>query len=121
MEYLTEVTDVRILMVLMEQVDSYQISAVTEMNVWIDACERNIPDLLQQDKYVVSLFLLPLFLKTNRTGDVLSRIVYETIYHRLEKTEMDYEQWKKMDVLLPELPIEQSWDKCLRLKLAFKQ
>ena len=47
--------------------------------------------------------------------------MHETIYHRLEKTEMDYEQWKKIDVLLPELPIEQSWDKCLRLKLAFKQ
>lgn len=120
-QYLPEITDVRVLMALMEQVDSYHISAVTEMNVWIDACERNIVDVLQQDKYIVSLFLLPLFLKTNRTGDVLSRIVYETIYHRLEKTEMDYEQWKKIDVLLPELPIEQSWDKCLRLKLAFKQ
>ena len=119
-EFLKEISDARILISLMKEEDSYQISSIEEMGAWIDACENNMVALQQQDGYIVSFFLLPLCLKTKRTRSALSQFVYETIYHKLEQSKMEYEQWKKIDILLPELPVEQSWDKCLRLKMAFE-
>ena len=119
-DYLPQVSNIDILFVLMENVDSYAISSYPELGAWISVCEKNLSQIRKKE-YLSSIFLLPIVLKYDKTPDEVINFVYEVIYHRLEKSELDYECWKKMDPLLPQVAIEQSWDKCLRLRMAFNR
>lgn len=60
-------------------------------------------------------------LKKRSVSDTMLDLVYNEIYQKLEKSEMDYQDWKKMDAILPSVDVQQSWDKCLRLRLAFNK
>ena len=89
------------------------------MLVWIDAVAKNMNYIKNNYKYEAALFLMPLVLNTDKVSNVISQFVYNEVYIKLEKSEMDYHDWKKMESLLPEVDVQQSWDKCLRLRLAF--
>lgn len=119
-DYLPQVSNIDILFVLMENVDSYAISSYPELEAWVSVCEKNLSQIRKKE-YLSSVFLLPIVLKYDKAPDEIINFVYEVIYHRLEKSELDYEYWKKMDPLLPQVAIEQSWDKCLRLRMAFSR
>lgn len=105
----------------MEYVDSYSISDDYELGIWIDTFSNRLDDVEDERMYDCAIFLLPIILKECKcVSNRLIEFVYEKIYSTLEKSAMDYIQWKKIDPLLPQVDIEQSWDKCLRLKLAFQ-
>jgi hypothetical protein len=118
--YMPQISNVDILFALMKSVDSYAISSNSELEAWSCVCEKNLPQIKKRE-YFSSVFLLPIVLKYDKTPDEITNFVYEVIYHKLEKSELDYEYWKKIDPLLPKVAIEQSWDKCLRLRMAFNR
>ena len=47
-------------------------------------------------------------------------MVFEQINEKLESSTIDFYDWKNVSRVLPEVSLEQSWDKCLRLRLAFQ-
>lgn len=109
-----------IMFALMRSVDSYSINMYSELEAWISACEKNI-DQMREKEYLAAVFLLPIVLRYDKAPDKIINLVYEVIYRKLERSELDYEYWKKIDPLLPQVPVEQSWDKCLRLRMAFNR
>lgn len=117
--FLPKISNVEVLLALMDNVDSYAIFETSELEAWIDACNRNIEFIKGKYEYIVAVFLLPIILRYDKPPKRIINLVYDVLYRKLEKSEMDYHDWKKIEVLLPQVDIEQSWDKCLRLRLAF--
>ena len=71
--------------------------------------------------YRVAYFVLPFIIKLHGSGDsTLDRMVFEQINEKLESSTIDFYDWKNVSRILPEVSLEQSWDKCLRLRLAFQ-
>ena len=62
---------------------------------------------------------LPVALKTNYLDDELKQII-SPVYEMLKNNTIDFEQWNKIQVLLPEVEAYQSWDRCLRVRIALK-
>lgn len=118
---LSQIKDMNVLYNIMEHVDSYLICDDYELDIWIDTFSDRLDNIEDERMYDCAIFLLPIILKEYKcASNKLIKFVYEKIYSTLEKSAMDYTQWKKIDPLLPQVDIEQSWDKCLRLKLAFQ-
>lgn len=115
------VSDFEIVYELMHYIDSYQIEDMNECRLWIDTILKYW-NLINLDRYYrISIFILPLLIKLNGTGEkFLNEIVFSQINNKLEKSAMDFYDWKNVSKVLPEVSVEQSWDKCLRLRLAFK-
>lgn len=118
-EFLSEISNVELLLALMSNVNSYTIFENCELQAWIDAFSKNIDYINKSHEYAIAVFLLPIVLQYDKTPDRIINLVYDVLYHKLERSEMDYHDWKKIEVLLPQVDIEQSWDKCMRLRLAF--
>lgn len=118
-ELLPGITSGVLLVEIMKSTNSYQISMNQEIDAWLQAVDRNFNYITTNYRYEAALFLLPLVLRSNNASDRIVKLVYEDIYKRLETSTMDYMDWKKMECLLPEVDVQQSWDKCLRLRLAF--
>jgi len=118
-QLISQTSNGKMLVIIMKNVDSYNICDKEEILVWIDAVDKNMNYIKNNYKYEAALFLMPLVLKTDKVSNVISQFVYDEVYDKLEKSEMDYHDWKKMESLLPEVDVQQSWDKCLRLRLAF--
>lgn len=106
---------------LMLYIDSYQIEDMNECRLWIDTILKYWNFINEDRYYRISIFILPLLIKLNGTGEkFLNKIVFSQINSKLEKSAMDFYDWKNVSKVLPEVSVEQSWDKCLRLRLAFK-
>lgn len=118
---LPKITDGELLVEIMKNINSYNIDSIDEIQAWLVAITNNMNYVIQNYKYQAALFLLPIVLKHDNVSGMIYDLVYSEIYQRLEKSEMDYNDWKKMDKLLPAVDIQQSWDKCLRLRLAFNK
>lgn len=106
---------------IMKNVDSYKMSDVKEKAAWIQAVTNNMDYIVDNYKYEAALFLLPVVLRYRETPTIISDFVYNEINRKLEESAMDYYDWRKMECLLPTVDIQQSWDKCLRLRLAFNK
>ena len=119
--FLPKINDGDLLVEIMKNINSYDITESEEIDKWINAINNNLNYILKRYKYESALFLLPLVLKKRSVSDTMLDLVYNEIYQKLEKSEMDYQDWKKMDAILPSVDVQQSWDKCLRLRLAFNK
>ena len=67
----------------------------------------------------LAIQFLPVALKTNYLDDELLPIV-SPVYEALRNDSMNFEQWNKIQVLLPKVEAYQNWDRCLRVRLALK-
>ena len=67
----------------------------------------------------LAIQFLPVVLKTNYLDDELRQIV-SPVYEALKNDSLDFEQWNKIQALLPEVEAYQNWDRCLRVRLALK-
>ena len=115
------ISNFKIIYELMSYIDSYCIYDIDECRLWIDTILRHWNDIIEDEYYKMSLFVLPFVIKLDGSGNrILDEIVFDQINDKLEKSIMDFYDWKKVSKVLPEVSLEQSWDKCLRLRLAFK-
>lgn len=120
-QLVSQISNGKMLVTIMKNVDSYNIYDMEKLKIWINAVANNMAYIKDNYRYEAALFLLPLVLKYDQVSNAISDFVYNEVYLKLEKSEMDYPDWKKMESLLPEVDIQQSWDKCLRLRLAFNK
>lgn len=121
MQLLPRISNGKMLVTIMKSIDSYNIYDVEELMAWIDAVVNNFTYIKNNYRYEAALFLLPIVLKCDKASSEISDLVYNEIYLKLERSDVDYHDWKKMEPLLPEVDVQQSWDKCLRLRLAFNR
>ena len=63
---------------------------------------------------------VPVILKTNYLDEVVVEII-SPVYQALENNRIMFEQWNKIQSLLPEVEAYQNWDKCLRVRLALEK
>jgi hypothetical protein len=102
-------------------VDSYCIFDIEECKLWISVILRWKNNISAEMIYRVAYFVLPFIIKLHGSGDsTLDRMVFEQINEKLESSTIDFYDWKNVSRILPEVSLEQSWDKCLRLRLAFQ-
>ena len=73
----------------------------------------------KQEGKELAVQFLPVTLKTNYLDDELKQIM-SPVYEMLKNNTIDFEQWNKIQVLLPEVEAYQSWDRCLRVRIALK-
>lgn len=120
-DLIKSVSNLDIVYELMCYIDSYSICDIEEYKLWISVILRWKTKISKEKLYQVSLFILPFIIKLHGSGDgALDRMVFEQINEKLESSKIDFYDWKNVSRVLPEVSLEQSWDKCLRLRLAFK-
>lgn len=63
---------------------------------------------------------LPIVLKTNYLDKEIVEVI-SPIYEALKNNNMNFEQWNRIQALLPQVEVYQNWDRCLRVRLALKK
>ena len=67
-------------------------------------------------------FILPCIIVSQYAfPNVLAQFAFQTVHSILAEDRMDYEEWENLSLILPEVSIYNSWDKCKRLRKAAKQ
>lgn len=100
------------------EIDTYQNLYAIDKETW-KKLYKSIETDINQDVALAAQFL-PVILKTDYLDEVLKEIIIP-IYRALENNSMDFEQWNKIQFLLPEVEAYQSWDRCLRVRLALNK
>lgn len=109
-----------LLKVAMSCVDSYSIVDAEERSQWMKQIERSFSDICLNDSYQNALFAVPLILWDGRhISDEIGDWVFSELNSRLEESRMDFSEWMNLSKILPNVSVENSWDKCLRLRLGF--
>lgn len=120
-DLIKSVSNLEIVYELMRYVDSYNICDIEEYQLWLSVILRWKSNICEEKLYQVSFFILPFIIKLHGSGDdTLNRVVFNQINKKLENSTIDFYDWKNISKVLPEVSLEQSWDKCLRLRLAFQ-
>lgn len=93
------------------------------MDHWIRVFKQlNHKVLDYNSKLILAQFFLPLILMSNEVvPDDFVKFSFDPIYEELAKSRFDYEQWIKLEPLLPLVPWYSAWDKCKRLRRALEQ
>ncbi|GHV78039.1 hypothetical protein AGMMS49942_28600 [Spirochaetia bacterium] len=99
-----------------EQLLKYECSLWEKLFQLIDT--NNINDKL---KVSLAIYFLPIILHSGyKYSSNLVHFVFYTINDKLANDSIDFESWSKIDKLLPEISWYASWDRCKRLRKAFK-
>ena len=112
--------DTKMIENLFLDIDTYQ-----EQNIHAIDCETwkklyiKMKEEVKQNTYLATQFL-PVILMTDYLDDAATEII-RPIYQALETDNLPFEQWNKIHSLLPEVEAYQSWDKCLRVRLALEK
>ena len=76
----------------------------------------------QQEKEVLAKFLLPFCLDENYTlSTQLVKLCFYEVNHLLATQTFPEYEWDKLEKILPEVAIYNSWDRCKRLRKGFKK
>lgn len=112
--------DTKMIENLFLDIDTYQ-----EQNIHAIDCETwkklyiKMKEEVKQNTYLATQFL-PVILMTDYLDEAATEII-RPIYQALETDNLPFEQWNKIQSLLPEVEAYQSWDKCLRVRLALEK
>lgn len=121
-DLIKSVSNLEIIYELMHHVESYSISDIEECQLWLSVILKWKNNICEEKLYEVSFFILPFIIKLHGSGDGdLDKVVFDQINKKLESSTIDFYDWKNISKILPEVSLEQSWDKCLRLRLAFRK
>lgn len=119
LQILSSLNSPRLLEAFMKTVDSYQIADDEEQQIWMRVIQRNRQHIRETDEYRHILFVFPFIVKNQSEDEEMTDWVFEKLHSKLETSSVAYEDWRKIEPFLPSVNMEQSWDKCLRLRLAF--
>ena len=73
-------------------------------------------------KMILSQFILPLVLMSKEAvPNSFAEFVFKPVHDQLAKNQFNYEQWIKLESILPDVPWYSSWDKCKRLRKAMME
>lgn len=109
-----------LLKIAMSCVDSYNIVDAEERKQWMNQIERNFFDICLNDSYQNALFAVPLILwDGGHISDEVGDWAFSELNSRLEESKMDFSDWMNLSKILPNVSVENSWDKCLRLRMGF--
>ena len=104
--------------VLMTCIDSYKMKSSEEIMAWRRVIQAQFSHLLETNSYRNALFCFPLVLNMEE-GHQIKTWVFTELNDKLAKNQMGFEDWVRLEPILPSVSVEQSWDKCLRLRMAF--
>ena len=103
---------------LMTCVDSYKMKSSEEIAAWRRVIKAQFSHLMGTDSYHNALFCFPLVFKMEEEHSIKTWVFTE-LNDKLANNKMEFEDWVRLESFLPSVSIEQSWDKCLRLRMAF--
>ena len=109
-----------LLKIAMSCVNSYSIVDAEERKQWMKQIERSFSNICMNDSYQNALFAVPLILWDGRhISDEVGDWAFSELNSRLEESRMDFSDWMNLSKILPNVSVENSWDKCLRLRMGF--
>ena len=103
--------------------DPYDIRLqLVPMESWISLYNLCCIDGSLEIKESYAQFILPCIIVSQYAfPNVLAQFAFQTVHSILAEDRMDYEEWENLSLILPEVSIYNSWDKCKRLRKAAKQ
>ena len=105
---------------LMRLVNPSHIQDEKEKEDWRRIVRKYESALIGADLYEDALFSFGIMAGVLETYTVeFKNWVFDKLNARLKVNEMDFEDWNDIERKLPSVEVERSWDKCLRLRLAF--
>ncbi len=120
----TEVLDVKLLVSIISVLDPYsEVVRHKGIKPWFRVFKQLDPrEINANSKMVLSQFFLPLILMSYETvSDNFADFSFTPIHNKLAKNQFSYEQWIKLESILPDVPWYSNWDKCKRLRKAMKE
>lgn len=94
-----------------------------DKSFWTDIFYNlNINQLSAASKFILAQFFMPIILlKKGLFPNDFVRFSFGIIYNKIAEQKFDYQNWERLEKLLPELEWYSSWDKCKRLRKAMNQ
>ncbi len=114
--------DIRLLALIISVIDPYS-KTVNKYGLkpWFKLFQQLPKQISPKIKLTLAQFFLPLSLMRDEAiAKDFAIFSFYPVHKALEQNQFNYEQWKKLERLLPALSWYQSWDKCKRLRLAMK-
>jgi len=116
--------DVDLIVSIVSALDPYS-ENVRQLGVepWLKVFDKlNSEEIDEGPRLVLAQFFLPLILLSNeKVTDEFVEFSFYPMHAKLEEQHFDYNQWQKLDKLLPTLSRNNNWDKCKRLRRAMKR
>jgi hypothetical protein len=70
----------------------------------------------------LALFYLPIILQSNQIFPIqMVAFVFEVIHTSAKQQKLSDNEWNNMEHILPEVGLFEQWDRCKRLRKAFKK
>ena len=73
-----------------------------------------------RERLAINFFKI-IFGSSNHFSDDFVQDVVGEIYRQLEKNQLPFDYWMRIEYLLPNVEVRYSWDKCLRVRKALSQ
>lgn len=90
--------------------------------IWIVIFRNNSYSEWIEKKREIALLYLPIILKVGfKFPDYIVKFCFNIVNDLLVADNISLDEWRKLDLLLPQAPLFQNWDKCRRLKRAFRK
>lgn len=123
-ERLHEINNATLLKHVLIQLDPYNPELLLiRQDLWVDIYKQYCVNLIDFELCeAFAELLLPLILQSSMPyPDKLVNFAFTCVHNILKENRMDYQRWKKLSCLLPEVGLFNGWDKCKRLRKAAKK
>ena len=121
---LPNVQSIYILQSIIQALDPYaSIVYCGNKQLWIAIyhrfCQNRSGQIMEK---VFAPFILPIIMQSNeKYPDDIAFFAFNEVHKMLAEDQMRYDEWRKLDVLLPPVSWYNSWDKCKRIRKAAKK
>lgn len=122
LEEVAEINNRDFVFLILNKINIYNIDLNSiNSRVWIAIFRNNRFSEWTEKKSDIALLYLPIILKVSLKfpNDIVS-FCFNIVNNLLATDKIDWDEWRKVDSLLPQTPLIGNWDKCKRLKKAFK-
>ncbi|EHI99076.1 hypothetical protein CDLVIII_2432 [Clostridium sp. DL-VIII] len=122
LEAVAEINNRDFVFIILNKINVYNID-LNSINpqIWIVIFRNNSFSEWIEKKNEIALLYLPIILKAGLIfpNDIVS-FCFNIVNNLLATDKINCDEWRKVDSLLPRMPLIGDWDKCKRLKKAFK-
>jgi hypothetical protein len=122
LEEVSEINNRDFVFLILNKIQIYNID-LNSINpqIWIAIFRNNSFSEWIEKKSEIALLYLPIILKVRlKFPNDIVNFCFNIVNDLLADDKISWDEWRKVNLLLPQAPLIQNWDKCRRLKRAFR-
>ncbi|NRY63293.1 hypothetical protein [Clostridium beijerinckii] len=122
LEQVSEINNRDFVFLILSKINTYHID-LNSINpqIWLTIFRNNRFGEWTEKENEVAILYLPIVLKVGlKFPNDMVNFCFNIVNNLLATDKINGEEWRKVDSLLPQTPLIGNWDKCKRLKKAFK-